>query len=185
MDLGILRLGRMGFWVAIAGPVAILAAVYLPGRLYARHINRTCDRGGAILDYMPEMNAKTRLAVATITRLVPVRGRDGDGSADLSLRIQVMAQQHGVVVRSLMPDQEGPVPGKAAGGRPPELPATIATMQCEGSLQGIAVMLDELQRPECLCRLDSVHIRTVTRLPEPVYGCEVVMRCYKAPAVEE
>lgn len=182
MDLGMFRWGRNGFWVTIAGPPVIMAAVYLPCTLYGHYLNRSSERLDSLLNHVPQMNTTVRLAADTLKRLAPVRGREGESSADLSLRIQIMAQQHGVVIRSLMPE-DGPGQGKA--GVTSDLSMTSVTMQGEGPLSGIAAMLDSLQRPECLCRLDNVRIRLITMVPDPVYGCDVVMRCYKAPAFEE
>ncbi|MEI7435487.1 MAG: hypothetical protein WCL16_01610 [bacterium] len=168
------RWGKTGFVVWVVGPVALMAAIYLPGTLYCRQLNKTCDRRMAILNYLPEMDRQTQRAVATLKRLDPLRGSEVDHGAELSLRIEKMAQQHGLGIRSLK-IEDGAVPDKTGG-----VPYFTVTLQGEGGLQAIVETLNDLQRPEYLCRVATVRMRVMTWIPERVYGGDIVLRCHGA-----
>lgn len=177
MDLGMFRGGKAGFWAWVVGPLALMAVVYLPAMLYGRHLNKTCDRRTAVLQSIPEMNRQLQRATDTLKRFVPFSGVATDGGAELNQRIQKAAQQHGVGVRSLTTE-------KGDGVSHSGIAYGTMTLQGEGALASVISLLDELQKPESLCRVDAIRLKVMTWEPERIYSSDIVLRCYGASAPE-
>ena len=149
MELGKLRSGRAEFAVCIVGPLLVLGAIVIPGRLYCRHWDRNLAERRACLEQAPKLERQLAEAREALQPFA-VAGAETDKPAELTLAVETAAQTFGFTTRSVNVAKQG------------EDRAWIdyrVAVNGGGLLKSVVGMLDFLERPSQRFRVGQVTLR--------------------------
>lgn len=149
MDLGKLKPVRVELAVCILGPLVVLAAILVPGRLYCRHLGQVVAERKAGLEQAPKLETQLAEARAVVTPLV-TGGAEGDRPSELTLMAEKAAQAAGFSTRSVNVTKMGEGTGW--------VDYRIA-IQGGGPMKSVVALLDTFDEPSRRARTGGVSLR--------------------------
>ena len=167
VDFGLYVRRRLRIWGWLLLPAVVLLALHTGFCFYYGRVVRDIARRRAVLDVLPEMNAKRGLARQRLGVLSRIEGTLPEALDTLTREINDAAAAHALGIVSLSVTEKG-------GSGP--VTSFEARVKGKGSLPALAGFFNAFQDPARLVVVDSLELTGSEFTGTPTYYAQAVLR---------
>jgi hypothetical protein len=169
MDLGIFRRSRLGVWLWVTAPLALLLLSFAISHYFCLRMARKMLYRSSVTLLMPEMHRQHEAAQSIVDSFGERVGSEAEAVRVLRSQLNDIALRSGFVINSL--SVEAP-PGGMAGSAP----CFRADVRGEGKLTSVVALFEKLQTPTGLVAVESLRMGAEQAGSEPLYKSHFVLR---------
>ena len=170
MDLGLFESSRLRFWLWLATPVVVVAAVTVFSLGWLRQERRGLEARRVLADDLPMLEVQVRKADALLKSVALASDQTVAATEAVSRRLDEAARNAGLTIRSMKFGEST----ESVGG----LVALKVAIQVQGPLRGVVQWLDEIQRPGLLLGVVQADLAALALPPDDTFSGDVVLRVY-------